>query len=506
MALLLMYCAWKAFRLWRKGVEFSKTLVPTLEQQVALPPPGPVLMWAVEWDLDIRCMVDDLKNEGVEAVERYCQNEAFMNKLTKIVRNVVSQGEMIRITQEVRMRRELEKFHKMNFQKSAEEEDADAKAWQAMMLEMTGEKPQQPQIDVHVGASAKPPQFAAQALEGDDAEALEAMMAVMNRKPYEEAAKPPIPQVAETTALNEDDAAALQAMMSVMNRKPFDETPPAAPAPVSNPAPVASFEGDDAAAWEAMLSVMNRKPFEAATTELEATPAPQGGEAEASKAMMSVMNCKPFETPPAPAPVSHPAPVASFEGDDAAAWEAMLSVMNRKPFEAAVPVPSADDAAALQAMMSAVDQTPVVTSPKDRLEQSDCSTEQVLQVEKSESEESDEISGSNLWAQLEEMEKKGISLQVQAEKLVSVIAPAAQLPELEEKSSSATHFFIGETEEEEERAQLEDFWTMLDDELCRGADILPYVQKLVDCFHQDQVLRFSYFFILFSTLVGSFNS
>mmetsp|Transcript_339 Transcript_339/g.458 ORF Transcript_339/g.458 Transcript_339/m.458 type:complete len:185 (-) Transcript_339:6-560(-) len=137
-ALLLLYKLWRAFLYWRRKVAFSATLVPTLEQLVPLPPPGPVLMWAVQWDLDIRAMVDDLKKEGPLVVDRYCQNEAFMLKLRKIVRNVVSHSEMVRITQEVRMRQELEKFH-TNFQKSSQEEDEDAKALRLMMGEM--EKP-----------------------------------------------------------------------------------------------------------------------------------------------------------------------------------------------------------------------------------------------------------------------------------------------------------------------------------------------------------------------------
>ncbi|CAK9059086.1 unnamed protein product [Durusdinium trenchii] len=369
-ALLLLYYAWSAFRLWRKGVEFSATLVPTLEQKVALPPPGPVLMWAVQWDLDIRAMVDDLKNEGPSVVERYCQNEAFMNKLRKIVRNVVSQSEMIRITQEVRMKRELEKFQRMNFQKSAEEEDEDAKAWQAMMLEMTGEKPQETQIDVNVGA---PAQQMSTVFEGDDAEALEAMMAVMNRKPFEAAvAEPPIP----------------------------------------TPAPQAAFNADDAAALEAMMSVMNRKPFEAEAAPVQASPA--------------------------------------LQGDDAAALDLMMSVVNQKPCE---------------------------DSPKGLL-QSDCSTEHVQVLEKSESEQSDDT--SELWAQLEDMEKNGASLQAQVQKLVSVCAPSTWLPIPEDQESLATtHFFIGDSDEEE---QLDDFWNALDEDLCRGAEILPHAQKLVDCF------------------------
>ena len=273
-AVLLLYKISQPFFKWRQGVAFSATLEPTLEQLLPLPPPGPVLMWAVEWDLDIRAMVDDLKREGPLVVERYCQNEAFMLKLRKIVRNVVSQSEMIRITQEVRMRRELEKFQRVNFQKSIEEEDEDAKAWQAMMKEMTGETPLGAQpVDVNVGApmSQLQPPAPAPAFEGDDAAAWEAMMSVMNRKPFEDMPSPtpeplPVPVAPPAAPTFEgDDAAAWEAMMSVMNRKPFDDMPSPTPEPL--PVPVAppaapTFEGDDAAAWEAMMSVMNRKPFD----------------------------------------------------------------------------------------------------------------------------------------------------------------------------------------------------------------------------------------------------
>jgi hypothetical protein len=126
-ALLLLYKMWRAFLHWRKGVVFSSTLVPTLDQLVPLPHPNPVLLWAVEWDSDIRTMVEDLKNEGPSAVERYCQNEAFILKLRKILRNVVSKNDMRRITEEVMMKEEVAKFH-TTCQKSAEEEDEDFRA------------------------------------------------------------------------------------------------------------------------------------------------------------------------------------------------------------------------------------------------------------------------------------------------------------------------------------------------------------------------------------------
>ncbi|CAJ1400510.1 unnamed protein product [Effrenium voratum] len=320
-ALLLLYNLFRACSHWRAKAAFSSTLVPTLEQLVALPPPGPVLMWAVRWDLDIRALVDDLKNEGPEAVEKYLQNEAFMLKLRKIVRNVVSQSEMIRITQEVRMRRELQRFQ-TDFQKSSAEEDEDARAWAAMMREMTG-APEQQQAELQdVDAAAAPSAAPAAAFEGDDAAALEAMMAVMNRKPFDEAPAPAAPFVAPAAAaLDDDDAAALEAMMAVMNRKPFD--PPEAPAPApAAPAP-AAFEGDDAAAWEAMMAVMNRKPNEAAPA--PAATAFEGDDAAALAAMMA------SEPEAASSPAYAPEAAAL---DDDAALEAMMAVMNRKPFEA----------------------------------------------------------------------------------------------------------------------------------------------------------------------------
>ena len=477
-AVLLLYKISQPFFKWRQGVAFSATLVPTLEQLLPLPPPGPVLMWAVEWDLDIRAMVDDLKREGPLVVERYCQNEAFMLKLRKIVRNVVSQSEMIRITQEVRMRRELEKFQRVNFQKSIEEEDEDAKAWQAMMKEMTGETPLGAQpVDVNVGApmSQLQPPAPAPAFEGDDAAAWEAMMSVMNRKPFEDMPSPtpeplPVPVAPPAAPTFEgDDAAAWEAMMSVMNRKPFEDMPSPTPEPL--PVPVAppaapTFEGDDAAAWEAMMSVMNRKPFEDMPS-----PTPE----------------------PLPVPVAPPA-APTFEGDDAAAWEAMMSVMNRKPFEdmpsptpEPLPVPVAppaaptfegDDAAAWEAMMSSMNGKPVEDMPSPM---SDCSTEHV-QVQKSESEQSGDT--AVLWAQMEEMENQGATLEEQALKFVSLCMPSkSKCQSHDEKLASTTHFFIGETDDFDfEDDQFDSFWSTLDQDLCQGAEMMPQVQKLLDCF------------------------
>ena len=128
-------------------------------------------------------------------------------------------------------------------------------------------------------------------------------MSVMNRKPFEAwvkfrtmlqenatatyicqdvPAEVPEPISTPAASFEGDDAAAWDAMLSVMNRKPFEawqsklsaalisqdamnieicqDAPPEVPAPISTPA--ASFEGDDAAAWDAMMSAMNRKPFE----------------------------------------------------------------------------------------------------------------------------------------------------------------------------------------------------------------------------------------------------
>jgi len=434
-AVLLLYKISQPFFKWRQGVAFSATLVPTLEQLIPLPPPGPVLMWAVEWDLDIRAMVDDLKREGPLVVERYCQNEAFMLKLRKIVRNVVSQSEMIRITQEVRMRRELEKFQRVNFQKSSEEEDEDAKAWQAMMKEMTGETPlgaQPVEVNVGVPMSQLQPPATASAFEGDDAAAWEAMMSVMNRKPFEDmpSTNPeplPVPLAPSAApAFEGDDAAAWEAMMSVMNRKPFEDMPSPNPEPLPvpvAPSPPPAFEGDDAAAWEAMMSVMNRKPFEDM-----ASPTPE------------------------PLPVSvAPSATPAIEGDDAAAWEAMMSAMNRKPFED-------------------------MPSPM-----SDCSTEHV-QVQKSESERSSDT--AVLWAQMEEMENQGATLEEQALKFVSLCMPSkSKCQSHEEKVAGTTHFFIGETDDFDfEDDQFDSFWSTLDQDLCHGAEMMPQVQKLLDCF------------------------
>ncbi|CAJ1328293.1 unnamed protein product [Effrenium voratum] len=428
-ALLLLYNLFRACSHWRgllkiperrpkanprtthrvKGLQHSRqsasTLVPTLEQLVALPPPGPVLMWAVRWDLDIRALVDDLKNEGPEAVEKYLQNEAFMLKLRKIVRNVVSQSEMIRITQEVRMRRELQRFQ-TDFQKSSAEEDEDARAWAAMMREMTG-APEQQQAELQDVDAAAPSAAPAAAFEGDDAAALEAMMAVMNRKPFDEAPAPAAPFVAPAAAaLDDDDAAALEAMMAVMNRKPFD--PPEAPAPApAAPAP-AAFEGDDAAAWEAMMAVMNRKPNEAAPA--PAATAFEGDDAAALAAMMA------SEPEAASSPAYAPEAAAL---DDDAALEAMMAVMNRKPFEAGV-------------------STELTEKKPELLADSDCSTDAQLALEKSESEQSDDF--AEFWVQLEEMERGGLSLEEQAQKLVSLCMqlPDGQHPE------EPPQFFNGE--------------------------------------------------------------
>ena len=171
---------------------------------------------------------------------------------------------------------------------------------------------------------------------------------------------------------------------------------------------------------------------------------------------MSVMNRKPFDDMPSPTPEPLPVPVAppaapTFEGDDAAAWEAMMSSMNRKPVED-------------------------MPSPM-----SDCSTEHV-QVQKSESERSGDT--AVLWAQMEEMENQGATLEEQALKFVSLCMPSkSKCQSHDEKLAGTTHFFIGETDDFDfEDDQFDSFWSTLDQDLCQGAEMMPQVQKLLDCF------------------------
>ena len=78
--LLLLQWLWNGLLAWRKRAAFAASLEPTVEH-IQLPPPGRALMWAVQWDLDLRKLVDDLKSEGPEVLERYFQNEAFVMKL-----------------------------------------------------------------------------------------------------------------------------------------------------------------------------------------------------------------------------------------------------------------------------------------------------------------------------------------------------------------------------------------------------------------------------------------
>eukprot|EP00931_Biecheleriopsis_adriatica_P042280 TRINITY_DN2409_c0_g1_i1.p1 TRINITY_DN2409_c0_g1~~TRINITY_DN2409_c0_g1_i1.p1 ORF type:complete len:691 (-),score=170.80 TRINITY_DN2409_c0_g1_i1:51-2003(-) len=380
---LLISRAWHAWCKWRAEVAFSAALVPSLEALVPLPPPSPALMWAVRWDLDLRAMVNDLKSEGPAAVDRYCENEAFMLKLRKIIRNVVPQSEMDRITEEVKHRAEVERIRKLTVTKTVEEENEDAKAWAAMMREMTGQTPTSSSMEVDVGMPHGVKDETRQAFEGDDAAAWEAMMSVMNRKPGDSqpSQQSPAPVEVAAPSFEGEDAAAWEAMMSVMNRKPGDSQPSQqSPAAVEESAP--SFEGEDAAAWEAMMSVMNRKPGDSQPSQQspapveESAPSFEGDDAAALEAMMSVMHRKPGDSQPSqqsPAAVEESAP--SFEGDDAAALEAMMSVMHRKPgdgqpsqqspaaVEESAPSFEGDDAAALEVMMSVMNRKPGDSQP-----------------------------------------------------------------------------------------------------------------------------------------------
>lgn len=112
---------------------------------------------------------------------------------------------------------------------------------------------------------------------------------------------------------------------------------------------------------------------------------------------------------------------------------------------------------------------------------SDCSTEHV-QVQKSESERSSDT--AVLWAQMEEMENQGATLEEQALKFVSLCMPSkSKCQSHEEKVAGTTHFFIGETDDFDfEDDQFDSFWSTLDQDLCHGAEMMPQVQKLLDCF------------------------
>ena len=44
------------------------------------------------------------------------------------------------------------------------------------------------------------------------------------------------------------------------------------------------------------------------------------------------------------------------------------------------------------------------------------------------------------------------------------------------------HFFIGDSFDAEEEQEFDSFWLTLDEDLCNGAEMMPQVQKLLDCF------------------------
>lgn len=358
---------WSKWRKWRTSVAFQTLLVPTLEDLVPLPPPSPALVWAVRWDLDIRALVDDLKSEGPDAAERYLQNEAFVNKLSKIVRNVVPQREMDRITLEVKRYEQLQRFHavteRTTARKTAEAEDEDAKALAAMMAEISGAAPTGPTGEIDTCPSSQFSEVPGHNFADDDAATMEALQAVMNRRPGDSATSQftNAPVQEPSVDFAGDDAAAWGAMMAVMNRKPGDSQPcqtqfqddlsQNTSAPIEESAP--SFEGDDAAAWEAMMAVMGRKPGDSepcqtrsqddASTQ-DSTTCLQSEDAAALEALMAAVGSKPGDGEPSQvsvAPVENPAPLAS---DDAATWEAMLAVMNNKPGGQAVPDTEGHDA------------------------------------------------------------------------------------------------------------------------------------------------------------------
>ena len=82
--------------------------------------------------------------------------------------------------------------------------------------------------------------------------------------------------------------------------------------------------------------------------------------------------------------------------------------------------------------------------------------------------ESDQSVDSDLWAQMEQLEGQGATLQEQASQFVSLISNQKLAFEAEAAN------FYGE--------QFDSFWLELDESLCSGAEMMPQVQKLLNCF------------------------
>jgi hypothetical protein len=333
--------------------ESSKEVEPPLEWLVPLPPPSDALLWAVEWDLDVRAMINDLKSQGPEIAERYYGNEAFMSKLTKLMRNVVSRGELQRLTSELITRAHIELRTKMfhNMCKTDEEENEDARAWAQMMREMTGQAPIGTSMEIDTGRHLQSSiSRSSTSSETEDAKAWKQMMKeISGQSPsgtstdmgrekhyYERTAEPTQLQ------LPDDDAAAWEEMLKVMNNKPpafadTVESPQVEIQPATQP-----FIGDDALSWEQMLKVMNNRPpasslAETALQEADTSAAHSSPDFSSDDASAWAEMSRPMKddlttnSVTAESRRSHePSRPHSLVGDDAAAWEAMLQEMNSR--------------------------------------------------------------------------------------------------------------------------------------------------------------------------------
>ncbi|CAE6925935.1 unnamed protein product, partial [Symbiodinium natans] len=226
-ALIICYLFFKAVRQWLASISRAKCAAreeeaadpePKPKFRVALPPPCKCLRWAVKWDPDIRNMINCLKEEGEEALIPFFECEVFVYKLRKIVRNMVSVGDRMRIKHEVLQMRQREILNERTAQKTAEQEMQDRRA--LLELFQQADEPAEaaqapPEAPQPAEIEAEPAQQAPQHEEAEDAEAaplappegeapddfLKMLIATSQKKPTD-------PQ------MTAEDAAALASMMA----------------------------------------------------------------------------------------------------------------------------------------------------------------------------------------------------------------------------------------------------------------------------------------------------
>lgn len=90
-----------------------------------------------------------------------------------------------------------------------------------------------------------------------------------------------------------------------------------------------------------------------------------------------------------------------------------------------------------------------------------------------------------LWAQMEVLENQGATLEEQARAFVALSMPRAKVSGHEENEPMLfpTHgAFIDSAFDDDQQKRFDDFWQALDEDLCCGAEMMPQVQKLLDCF------------------------